>query len=265
VSEDEGNEHKPTQAQVQQEKQQVESIYTGMMIEALLKSKNRRTTIDDAAYIAQRLKPSPGAKLLDTPCGTGRLCIELAGYGFQLTGVDLSRESIATCKQGAAERGVTVDWQERDMRDLPWTDEFEGTYCWWDSFGYLDDEGNRAHLAALHQALRPGGRLLLEAHIAESIFMRLPVRDWSWAGEMLWMEEVTFDPPSARLHRRWTFIRNGVIERQLVTMRLYTYREVVTLLQQVGFTGIETYAHRSDQPFRYAGSRLNVLAHKAVR
>lgn len=239
-----------------------DATYSGLMVEALLKSKSRRTTIDDASYIVKRLNLKPNAEVLDTPCGTGRLSIELAGYGFRVTGIDFSANSIAACKQGAAERGVAVTWAQRDMREMPAAEVFDGAFCWWDSFGYLDDEGNLAHLKAIHHALRRGGRLLIEAHVAESIFPLLPARDWNWLGDLLWMEQVTFDLPSGRLQRQWTFVRDGVTEQRTISMRIYTYRELLMLLQQVGFTEYATYSHRSDEPFRFGGSRLNVVAVK---
>jgi hypothetical protein len=36
-----------------------------------------------------------------------------------------------------------VRWEQRDMRDLPWRDTFDGAYCVGNSFGYLDDEVTR--------------------------------------------------------------------------------------------------------------------------
>ncbi|MBX3080283.1 MAG: class I SAM-dependent methyltransferase [Anaerolineae bacterium] len=238
------------------------STFSGLMIDALVRGKNRRTTIDDTAYIVQRLRPARNAKLLDVPCGIGRISVELAGYGFSVTGVDLSPAALAACQQLAEERGVNVAWEQRDMRDLPWVDHFDGAICWWDSFGFLDEDGNAAHLKAIYQALRPGGRLVLETHVAESIFAKLPARTWEWLGDLLVMEELGFDHEQTRLLRRWTFMRDGVTERKLISVQIYTYRALIALLKWVGFTQIETSSHRSDEPFRINHTRLNVVATK---
>jgi hypothetical protein len=37
------------------------------------------------------------------------------------------------------------------MRDLPWSERFDGAFCAGNSFGYLDDEGNAAFLCAVRE------------------------------------------------------------------------------------------------------------------
>jgi hypothetical protein len=39
------------------------------------------------------------------------------------------------------------------MRDLLWRSRFDGAFCFGNSFGYLDDEGNAAFLRAVAAAL----------------------------------------------------------------------------------------------------------------
>ena len=45
--------------------------------------------------LIDHLKPAPGATMLDVACGKGRHSIHLAEKGFDVTGIDLSEESIA--------------------------------------------------------------------------------------------------------------------------------------------------------------------------
>src|SRR5205807_10627824 len=48
------------------------------------------------------------------------------------------------------------------MRSIPWTGRFDAVISWFTSFGYFDDEGNRAVLRGARAALRDGGVLLLD-------------------------------------------------------------------------------------------------------
>lgn len=52
------------------------------------------------------------------------------------------------------------------MCDLRWTDEFDGGYCFGNSFGYLDHSGVRKFLAAVARALKPGARFVIDTGVA---------------------------------------------------------------------------------------------------
>ena len=49
-----------------------------------------------------------GAKVLDLPCGTGRLLPELAARGFDVTEADVSPHMLDHARQFAGERGVKI-------------------------------------------------------------------------------------------------------------------------------------------------------------
>ena len=70
----------------------------------------------DAARFEKVLALSPHSKILDVPCGHGRIAIELAARGHVVTGLDLSADEIARAKATARERNVEVDFQVGDMR-----------------------------------------------------------------------------------------------------------------------------------------------------
>jgi SAM-dependent methyltransferase len=59
-------------------------------------------------------------------------------------------------------RRVEVQYVHGDMRELPWVDRFDGLVNWFISFGYFSDRENKAVLLGFHDALKPGGRLVLE-------------------------------------------------------------------------------------------------------
>src|SRR5437764_454779 len=106
-------------------------------------------TCADADFIEKALNVAPGARLLDVPCGNGRHSIELTRRGYRMTGIDLSQEFL----DAARASGVDAEWRFGDMRDLKLeTEQFDGAFCFGNSFCYLDFVNANAFLKSVAKA-----------------------------------------------------------------------------------------------------------------
>jgi SAM-dependent methyltransferase len=56
---------------------------------------------------------------LDAGCGTGFLSFELQARGHRVTGVDFALAMLAEARRKAAERGVSIQFEEADAEQLP--------------------------------------------------------------------------------------------------------------------------------------------------
>ncbi len=100
------------------------------------------------------------SKLLDVACGKGRHAMYLSSLGYNVTGIDLSFNSIAYAK-GFANEQLTFDIH--DMR-LPYkTNYFDGVFNFFTSFGYFEtDEENIQALQSMQENLHTDGVLALD-------------------------------------------------------------------------------------------------------
>ncbi|MDH4145357.1 MAG: class I SAM-dependent methyltransferase, partial [Acidimicrobiia bacterium] len=129
----------------------------------------------DAALVARLSELTPGERVLDAPCGHGRIARRLAVTGARVTGVDRSELFIERARADAAEHAVEVDYRVGDVRELPVEDGGADVVVnWFSSFGYFDDAGNEAVLAEFARALRPGGRLVLETMSPAAVLRSIP-------------------------------------------------------------------------------------------
>ena len=144
-------------------------FFGGLVVDFWKAAMPPEVTRAEAEFLVRTLRLAPGSRVLDVPCGAGRLAIELAARGCRMTGVDISPEFLETARSTARERGLEIEWRQSDMRDLPWESAFDAAFCGGSSFGFFDDEGNAAFLAAASRTLRPGGRFFADFKAAESI------------------------------------------------------------------------------------------------
>ncbi|QJX46689.1 class I SAM-dependent methyltransferase [Hymenobacter taeanensis] len=109
--------------------------------------------------LLQRLRPKPTAKLLDLACGKGRHAVYLSEQGYDVTGIDLSPESIAHASEAEHKH---LRFFVHDMRQ-PLPGEFDFIFNLFTSFGYFQEEAeNVVALRNAAAALKPGGKMVID-------------------------------------------------------------------------------------------------------
>ena len=102
----------------------------------------------------------PGSHVLDLACGKGRHSVFLNEKGFDVTGVDLSANSISNAKKLENEH---LRFKVGDMREKQGVREFDAVFNLFTSFGYFDSiDENLETLRAIHQSLKPNGKLVID-------------------------------------------------------------------------------------------------------
>jgi SAM-dependent methyltransferase len=185
-----------------------------------------------------------GERVLDVPCGYGRIALELAAKGLVVTGLDASPEYVDEARRRTSERRLAAEFALGDMRALPWRDAFEAALCVGNSFGYFDDEGNRAFLSGVRAALVPGGRFFLAYPlVAELALAPRGWRDWHRLGDWLLLSESWYDERRARLETTYTAIdlaTRAPLDEKHASYRVYPRAELEELVRSAGFATVES-------------------------
>lgn len=211
------------------------SFFEGVAVSMWLEAVPEAMTNREADGLVRLLDVSPGAEILDVPCGGGRVALALAERGYRPTGVDWSSEFLAHAR--SADSAQRVAWEQRDMRDLPWPGRFDGAFCVGNSFGYLDDDGNVAFLRAVRTALKPGARFVLETPmVIENLLGHLNPRPWWKVGDVYLLVENHYNQATQRLEIEYTFVSNERVDVRRGSHRAYTCRELISLMTASGFS-----------------------------
>jgi SAM-dependent methyltransferase len=106
-----------------------------------------------------RLQPAPDSLIVDLGCGTGRHSRHLAAKGYRVTGLDLAAGSIARAR---AYETSSLRFSQHDMR-LPFgRDCADYILNLFTSFGYFTPYEHHNVLRNISNALRPGGRVVID-------------------------------------------------------------------------------------------------------
>jgi len=241
-----------------------QTFFSGIVLDMWQQAIPEEHTRAEAEFISSVLHLPPGARILDAPCGEGRIARELAAKGYQLTGLDMAQDFLEIARTKAKQRHLTIGFEQGDIRSLRFVDDFDGAVCWGNSFGYFDDTGNPAMLKSLARALKPGGRLVLDASSnAESRLTNFRKHEWAKIGDILFLEENEFDHAQGRMITHYTFVRGGKVEMRTGSHRIYTYREIWRMLGEAGFAQVKSYASLDKHPFKLGANQLLMEAIKA--
>lgn len=241
-----------------------DQFFSGLCLEYVRGARDEEQTRAEVGFIHEAMGLPTRARLLDVPCGGGRLALELAGRHYRITAIDRNQRLIEWAEEAAASRGLEVDWQVGDMRSLPEDGTYDGAVCFWNSFGYFDDAGNLDFLNAVSRSLKPGGRLALDTPLLETLLLDAvqEPRIWESMGDLLTLQERNYDHESGRLASTWTFIRDGLREVRDMSIRLYTYRELMAMLELAGFAQHQAYGDLDLTPFELGAPWLYLVTTK---
>jgi SAM-dependent methyltransferase len=155
--------------------------------------------------LVQHLQPAPGVRMLDVACGKGRHSRILASLGYQVTGIDISYESIRYARQFENDR---LDFYVHDMRLPFWGNYFDYAFNFFTSFGYFNTR--REHddaIRTIAKSLKKGGLFVIDylnTHFAEDHLVPLETKQINgthyeirrWNDETHFYKKITMQDPS---------------------------------------------------------------------
>jgi len=241
-----------------------EHFFQGLAVELWSKIVTAEQTHDEVDFIVEALALGEHVRILDVACGDGRHSIELARRGYHVTGVDLSETFLEESRRKANAAGVAVDWIKSDMSQLGRVaggTEYDGAFCFGNSFGYADYEDTRAFLDGLSGCLKAGARFVLDTGLAaESLLPNLQNRRWHKVDDIFMLSEAEYDSSSSRLQTQYTFLRGPAVQTGIATYFVYTIAELKRLFAESGLVVEQLYGTMKRDPYRFGNPRFLLAA-----
>lgn len=202
-----------------------------------------KKTAEQVALIIDLIRPSQSSRILDAPCGAGRISLQLARAGFDVIGLDGQPLYISEAEKKKALLNVHCQFVLGDLRTQRFHNEFCAVVSWFVSIGYFDRETDKQIIANYFDALDTGGTLLLD-HIylpgyeakrkIEPDQIRTIKRD---EGSMTISSQYDWNKKLHKVFRKVN--RCGKASSTSYTIQLYSPMEITELLFNTGFSSVE--------------------------
>jgi SAM-dependent methyltransferase len=213
-----------------------------------------------------------GQPALDAGCGAGRLLLPWLRAGYDVDGSDVSADMIARCREQASADGFEPTLLVQPLHELDPPRRYRTiVVCGVFGLGTTRQQDEDA-LRRLHDCLEPGGTLLLDNEVPYSAAWR-----WSlWRGKKRRDLPEPWPPPGRRKRAgdgseyelrarvvaldpldqsvvlemradKWVDGEHVASEEHALTMRMYFRDELVLMLRNAGFRGVQVRGGYADE------------------
>jgi SAM-dependent methyltransferase len=196
-------------------------------------------------------------RLLEPGCGGGRLVIELARRGYDVTGLDnhprmlaylarrIAREDRRNAGRKKTARSVAIGKASvvaGDMADFEFPRPFDSAFCTFNTFRHLtSEEAALAHLRCMARTVRPGGIYVLGLHLLPPDASLECVERWRarcGATRLVYTLRVVDSSRQSRLERLRVTLLARTKDREVraateFDLRIYTAAQIAGLFQKV--------------------------------
>ncbi len=207
-----------------------------------------------ADFIEKIIEHNPGFEeknlVLDLGCGTGKMTLELARRGYDMTGVDSSAEMLDIARDGAEREGLdNILWLKQDMRSFELYGTVGVTVSCLDCMNHLISASDfKKCLSLVHNYLTPSGLFIFDINGRKKF--RTVYADNSYVMEnessmCIWQNY--YNDKSGICNFYITlFSQNsdGSYDRydELQKEKMYTLRSLKNMLSETGFEFIGAYS-----------------------
>ena len=205
-----------------------------------------------------------GSTVLDAGCGPGRISVELALNGPDVTGIDLIQAELDAAAETAADENVKLNLIRDDLRTFTSEKKFDAAVNLYTSFGYCDTiEEDMQILRHICAAVKDNGWFIMECTSREIAVQYFTEGEWFERAGKLVLTQFSVEGAWEGLRSKWILIdKDGHrIEHEFV-QRLYSAIELKRLMLASGFKSAEIYGNFDFAPYNQKARTMVIVARK---
>lgn len=185
-------------------------------------------------------------------CGTGNMTEIMAGYGYQMTGMDIAPDMLQKAMEKRSEKGLDICYVMQDMQELELPEPMDAILSVCDSMNYiLEEDGLLKVFQGVAKYLKPDGIFLFDMkteYCYREIMGAQTMVEHTENATYLW-ENYYYEEEHINEYALTIFQREPDSELYRKTeeyheQRAYEVRTIVERMEQAGLTDIQVYGNR---------------------
>ena len=224
---------------------------------------------DSVAWIKEIMPCQEYPALLDVGCGPGLYAERFCQAGYQVTGIDYSRRSIAYASSSAKKQGLNITYVCQDYLKMDCENVFAcATFIYCD-YGVLSTENRSLILQNIYRSLKKGGKLLLDVFSLEMFHDFQEAQTWQvcadggfWSpekhllisGQYKYQQHVTLE--------KTTIITEESIRTCNIWNTCFSLESLLEEVQAAGFKMFELFGDVAGQSYTTDRRTIAILLEK---
>ena len=205
-----------------------------------------------------------GNSVLDACCGPGRISVELALLGLNVTGVDITQSFLDAAEESASAEGVRLNLLNADMRSFKMDNTFDAAINVYNSFGYCASIAEDFKiLECIYNSLKPNGVFILECISRETAVRYFTEGEWFERAGKTVLTDFSVEGAWEGLRSRWILIDSeGKKLEHVFVQRLYSAPDLRDGLLKIGFKQVDVFGTWSFTPYNQTAQTMILVAKK---
>lgn len=188
-------------------------------------------------------------RILDLACGYGRHSLNFARKGFEVVGVDITRDYVEDALNTARKEGLNAEFILKDIREIEFQNEFDVILNLADgAIGYLEDDNENLKIFdVISRALKPGGKHMMDICNAQHAENYFPACYWENGEKSIALSKFEWDADKRIMLYGGKNIPYGKpLEKPEILygdpIRLYSIDEIERIFQKRNMKIINTFS-----------------------
>jgi len=209
--------------------------------------------------------------VLELGCGTGRITIPIAREGYEIIGLDISKQLLDTAREKSKKENIDIDWINGDMRNFSLNKKFKLIFIPFNTIHHiLNLDDMEKVLKNVRKHLKPDGRFIVEFFNPDlEILTRDPTEEHEVTeyegpeGEVKVTESTNYERAKQLMHLSWFYESNDEKVEKEWTIRVWFPKEVDAILKYNCFEIEHKYGDFEESPMTNNSAQHILVCKKA--